>query len=100
MKRVFPPWRGNRGFKRTFFCMAIALLTAAAVGCTNAASEDRKDVSFKKDAKVMQAKPWKVVHIKLKMDAKGEYTWELHGDDVDELLKVNAKLQEQLKKQQ
>jgi len=85
--------------KRISYCMAIAVLTAALVGCTNASSDDRKDVTFKKDAKVMQAKPWKVVRIKLKMDAKGEYTWELNGEDVDEVLRVNEKLQQQLKKQ-
>jgi hypothetical protein len=80
--------------------MALAVLTAAVVGCAKAESEDRKDVTFRKDLKVMQAKPWKVVHIKLKMDNRGEYSWELHGDDVDEILRVNAKLEQQLKKQQ
>jgi hypothetical protein len=100
MKKVFPKERPKMGFRRLFSFMALLVLTAAIVGCSNASSEDRRDVSFKKDAKVMQAKPWKVVHIKLKMDAKGEYTWELHGDDVDEILKVNAKLEQQLKKQQ
>lgn len=36
------------------------------------------------------------VKIKLKKDGKENYSWELSGSDVDQILKVNEKLKKQL----
>jgi len=36
------------------------------------------------------------VKIKLKKDGKDSYSWELTGSDVDQILKVNGKLNKQL----
>jgi len=36
------------------------------------------------------------VKIKLKKDGKDQYSWELSGSDVDQILKVNEKLKKQL----
>lgn len=36
------------------------------------------------------------VKIKLKKDGKDNYSWELAGSDVDQILKVNEKLRKQL----
>ncbi len=36
------------------------------------------------------------VKIRLKRDGKGNYTWEINGSDVDQILKVNEKLRKQL----
>jgi hypothetical protein len=36
------------------------------------------------------------VRIKLKRDGKDNYSWELSGSDVDQILKVNEKLRKQL----
>jgi len=36
------------------------------------------------------------VKIKLKKDGKDNYSWELNGSDVDQILKVNEKLRKQL----
>jgi len=36
------------------------------------------------------------VRIKLKKDGKDNYSWELSGSDVDQILKVNEKLRKQL----
>jgi len=36
------------------------------------------------------------VKIKLKRDGKDNYSWELAGSDVDQILKVNEKLRKQL----
>jgi hypothetical protein len=36
------------------------------------------------------------VKIKLKRDGKDNYSWELSGSDVDQILKVNEKLKKQL----
>ncbi len=36
------------------------------------------------------------VKIKLKRDGKNDYSWEISGSDVNEILKVNEKLKKQL----
>lgn len=36
------------------------------------------------------------IKIKLKRDGKDNYSWELSGSDVDQILKVNEKLRKQL----
>jgi hypothetical protein len=36
------------------------------------------------------------VKIRLKRDGKDNYTWELNGSDVDQILKANEKLRKQL----
>ena len=36
------------------------------------------------------------VKIKLKKDGKDNYSWELNGSDVDQILRVNEKLRKQL----
>ena len=40
------------------------------------------------------------VKIKLKKDGKDSYSWELTGSDVDQILKVNEKLNRQLERKQ
>jgi hypothetical protein len=36
------------------------------------------------------------VRVKLKRDGKDNYSWEISGSDVDQILKVNEKLRKQL----
>lgn len=60
-------------------------------------SEDTKDFQFKKQPEIQQVKPKKPVKIKLKRSAEGKYTWELAGDDVDEIVNTDRRLRKQLK---
>jgi hypothetical protein len=60
-------------------------------------SEDTKDFQFKKQPEIQQVKPKKPVKIKLKRSAEGKYTWELTGDDVDEIVNTDRRLRKQLK---
>ncbi len=47
----------------------------------------------------MQVIPPKPVRIKVKSNPKGEYSWELTGDNVDEMIKINKKLEGELRRQ-
>lgn len=51
---------------------------------------------FSKQPQLQQIKPKKPVRIKLKRTAKNEYSWELTGDDVDEVVNVDRKLRKLL----
>ncbi|MEW6409971.1 MAG: hypothetical protein AB1488_07645 [Nitrospirota bacterium] len=46
---------------------------------------------------IQQIKPVKPVKIKLKRGAKDDYTWEISGEDVDEILKVDKRLRKGLR---
>jgi thioredoxin-related protein len=74
-------------------CLIIFLLTQACTGSDNKQSE----VSFKQLPELQEIKPQKPVKIKLKRNTKGNYSWELSGDNVDEVVKVDRRLREYLK---
>ncbi|MBM4135376.1 MAG: hypothetical protein FJ241_00925 [Nitrospira sp.] len=63
----------------------------------NFAFPENKNFQFKKQPEIQQVKPKKPVKIKLKRLSEGKYTWELTGDDVDEVVRTDKKLRKLLK---
>jgi len=59
-------------------------------------SVENKNIQIKKQPAIQQVKPKKPVKIKLKRSAEGKYTWELSGDDVDEIIKTDKRLKKLL----
>jgi hypothetical protein len=57
---------------------------------------ENKNIQIKKQPEIQQVKPKKPVKIKLKRSAEGKYTWELSGDDVDEIVKADKRLKKLL----
>lgn len=72
----------------------LALLTCFIV--SSSCSAEKENFQFKKQPELQQIKPKKPVRIKLKRTSKDEYSWELAGDDVDEIIKTDKKLRKQL----
>ncbi|MDH5203796.1 MAG: hypothetical protein OEZ31_06580 [Nitrospirota bacterium] len=64
---------------------------------SSAFSEESKNLQFKKQTEIQQIKSKKPAKIKLKRSAKNEYTWEITGDDVDEIVKADRRLRKLLK---
>ena len=60
-------------------------------------SADKDSFQFKKQPEIQQVKPKKPVKIKLKRSVEGKYSWELSGDDVDEVVRVDKRLRKLLK---
>jgi hypothetical protein len=58
---------------------------------------ENKNFQFKKQLEIQQVKPKKPVKIKLKRSAEHKYTWEITGDDVDEIVKADRRLRRLLK---
>lgn len=58
---------------------------------------DKDNFKFTKQPDIQQVKPKKPVKIQLKRSAEGKYTWELTGDDVDEIVRADRKLKKLLK---
>jgi hypothetical protein len=61
-------------------------------------AEEGGGFRFSTDAEIQQVMPKKPVRIKLKRKEDGTYAWELVGSDPDEVISVDRKLREYLKK--
>ena len=57
---------------------------------------ENKNIQIKKQPEIQQVKPNKPVKIKLKRSAEGKYTWELSGDNVDDIVKADRRLKKLL----
>jgi predicted secreted protein len=60
-------------------------------------AEKSQQFKFSKDQQIQQVKPKKPVRIKLHRNAKGEYSWDLTGDNVDEVFQADRRLRKLLK---
>jgi hypothetical protein len=60
-------------------------------------SAEDSGFQFKKLNELQRIQPKKPVRIKLKRTVKGEYSWNLSGDDAEEILKVDRELRKVLK---
>lgn len=82
---------------RRLYSMIIALSLCFSVPAAYSAEKDA--FQFKKQLELQQIKPKKSVKIKLRRSAKDDYTWELTGDDADEIVKTDKKLRKMLNQQ-
>jgi len=64
--------------------------------CTETKSK-QQEVTFRQIPELQEIKPQKPVKIKLKRSSKGNYSWELSGDNVEEVIKVDKRLRESIK---
>ncbi len=60
-------------------------------------SGDIKTFQVKKQPEIQQVKPKKPAKIKLRRSAEDKYTWEITGDDVDEIIRADRRLRKLLK---
>jgi hypothetical protein len=75
---------------------AVIIIVLLFFSVSVAYSADNQDFSFRKDPELKKVKPKKPVKIKLKRTATGKYTWDLTGDNVDEIIKIDTKLRKLL----
>jgi hypothetical protein len=75
--------------------VSVLCLALFIAGCS--ASPEKTDFQVKKQPDIQQVKPQKPVKIKLHRNAKGEYSWDLSGDNVDEVVNADSKLKKLLK---
>ena len=59
--------------------------------------QDPKTFQVKKQPEIQQIKPKKPVKIKLRRSAEDKYTWEITGDDADEIVRADRRLRKLLK---
>jgi hypothetical protein len=83
--------RDEMGLLRLF----IVLLMLFSGGCGAAA--EKPGFQLKNQPEIRQVKPSKPVKVKLHRNAKGEYSWDLNGDNVDEIVNTDRRLRKLLK---
>ncbi|TAN40405.1 MAG: hypothetical protein EPN25_07640 [Nitrospirae bacterium] len=76
------------------YCSVVILLVSLLSPPCQAAGKE--GFAFNKQAELQQIKPKKPVKIKLKRTAKDEYSWELAGDDVDDIIQADRRLRKML----
>jgi hypothetical protein len=59
-------------------------------------AEEKKVFQIKKQPEIQQVSPRKPVKIRLKRLAEGKYTWDLTGDDADQIVRVDRRLRKLL----
>jgi biopolymer transport protein ExbD len=82
--------------KRGFFLVAVLSVLAIFI-FTSVFSQDAKNFQVKKQPEIQQVKPKKPVRIKIRRSAEDKYTWEITGDDADEIVRADRRLRKLLK---
>jgi hypothetical protein len=77
-------------------CLILILFLSLVCFPGSAFSADNKAMQIQKQPEIKQVKPKKPVRIKLKRSAEGKYTWDLTGDDVDEIVRADKRLRKML----
>jgi hypothetical protein len=72
------------------------MLLISAQACNDPKGQKQEPV-FKQVSEIQEIKPERPAKIKLKRDAKDDHSWEISGDDVDEIIRVDKKLRKDLK---
>ena len=81
--------------KKQFSAIAVFLLSIT-ISIGPVFAVDNKALQIKKQPEIQQVKPRKPVKIRLKRSSEGKYTWDLTGDDVDEIVRADKKLRKLL----
>jgi hypothetical protein len=81
--------------KKLFFVFTV-ILVSLHLTLIPVFSVDNKPLQIRKQPEIQQIKPKKPVKIKLKRTGEGKYTWDLTGDDLDEIVKADKKLRKLL----
>lgn len=83
-----------------FFIVFLALFLLIPA-CSGSGDKEQQPAVFKQVQEIQDIKPENPVKIKLKRSAKNEYSneysWEINGDNTDEIIKTDKKLKEGLK---
>jgi hypothetical protein len=80
-----------------FFLMLVLSLSLIFFISGSVCSQDTRTFQVKRQPEIQQVKPKKPVKIKLRRSAENKYTWEITGDDVDEIVRADRRIRKLLK---
>ncbi len=82
------------------FRLSIILFVFVTIFALQACSESKskqEEPVFKQVPEIQEIKPEKSVKIKLKRNSKDDYSWEISGDDAEEVVNADKRLRKGLK---
>ena len=82
--------------KKNIFTIVFLVIAASVLLWGFLYSEETQEFTYGENPEVKNIKPNKPVKIKLKRTAGGKYSWDLTGDDVDEIVNADKQLRSQL----
>lgn len=85
--------------KKFFVIFFIFLFLNLGVSNNTSFSQTQPQIQTSKDKVLQYAKPKKPVKIKLHRDKKGEYSWDITGESVEEVIKADKRLRQLLKEE-
>ncbi len=80
-------------FSLNLLLLFLLLLPSA---CVQSSPEREASFSGRREREIVQLLPPKPTRIVLKRTSKGKYSWELRGEDPDEMIEVDRKLRQYL----
>jgi len=88
-------------YRKDFFIIVLCIVFISGIFFSDIAQctekpQPTKTFQHGKNPDIQQIKPKKPVKIKLKRSAKGEYSWDLAGDSVDDIIKADKRLRKML----
>ena len=93
----FPlPLRSPRSVVAGFFLLLFFVSTGYVSGADKPQGTQQA-FQFARNPEIQQVKPRKPVRIKLHRSAKGEYSWDLSADSVDDVVRADVRLRKLLK---
>lgn len=73
------------------------IILAVLVLSGRALSAEKDELQFSRQPEIQQVRPKKPVKIKVHRNAKGEYSWEFSGDNIDDIVSADKRLRKALK---
>ncbi|MBF0505803.1 MAG: hypothetical protein HQL09_03110 [Nitrospirae bacterium] len=87
----------SRTFKFYLLFFVLLFILCSLLSDAYAADNDKKPaLQFSRDHDISQIKPRKPVKIKLHRTAKGEYQWDITGDNADDIMRADKRLRKLL----
>ena len=87
---------GGVSIRKLLIISFIIVLILSVQACSRTEDKQQQPV-FKQVPQIQEIKPERPAKIKLKRDSKEGYSWEISGDDVEEIIKADKKLRKDLK---
>lgn len=79
--------------------MIFFLILTLCLSTDDAFTQTQPQVQITKDKTLQYAKPKKPLRIKLHRDKRGEYSWDITGESVDEVIKADRRLRQLFKEE-
>lgn len=82
--------------RKLFSILFVIILLISIQACTDSGGKQAEPV-FKQAPEIQEIKPEKPAKIKLRRNSQDDYSWEISGDDVEEVIRADRKLKKDLK---